>query len=315
MAHEKIVLETADRRLAHSLAGALENLIEPPPAALTLFEEPGAPEHPAAWRIEVYYDSPRDAAALGCALRSITGSPVPEPRTEPVPDLNWVAISQAALPPVRAGRFTVRGTHDRARVPRGPHTIEIDAGEAFGTAHHATTHGCLSAIDMLTRRRPPRSVLDLGCGSGVLAIALARALPRARILASDLDRRSVEVARANMQANGTSGRIRTLVASGLDAPALRRRGAFDLVVANILAGPLRKLSGAVSAAVRPGGHVVLSGVLIPESPAVIAAYLAHGFHLERHSRLAGWSTLVLRRRDPAPRSSVRRPYGSWMLSM
>lgn len=289
----KLVLIETDRDRARQIAGALQDLIEPAPAALTLFEAGSA-----GWRIEAYYDDPQPAAAsLAGEVAALIGDPVPAFVTEVVPDLNWVALSQAALPPVAAGRFTVHGSHDRGRVPQGPNAILIDAGEAFGTAHHATTYGCLGAIDRLTRRRRrAANVLDLGCGSGVLAIAVARALPQARILASDLDRQSVLVARANFAANRVSGSVRAVVADGLGHPALRQRAPFDLLIANILAGPLIALAADIRRAVVPGGCLILSGILIGQAPQVIAAYRTAGFTLADHRRLAGWSTLVMTRR-------------------
>ncbi|MEI9900105.1 MAG: 50S ribosomal protein L11 methyltransferase [Hyphomicrobium sp.] len=206
-----------------------------------------------------------------------------------------MAISQAALPPVRAGRFIVHGSHDRDRIPYGPRSILVDAGEAFGTAHHATTLGCLLAIDRLTRRRNFHRVLDLGCGSGVLAIAASRVLPAASVFASDNDPIAVEVARGNAVGNGAKG-IRFACALGLDHPLLRGAAPFDLVIANILAGPLRALSGDIAAALRGGGLVVLSGILNPEAPAVIAAYHAHGFSLIERRQIGEWTTLTLSRR-------------------
>lgn len=291
----KLVVETPDRDLARTLAGALQDLVEPVPDALTLFEEPRTPPMPPLWRIEAYYADMPEAADVAAALAAALGHPPPPVTVVAVPDENWVALSQAALPPVAAGRFTVHGSHDRHRVPRGPNAILVDAGEAFGTAHHATTHGCLEAIDRLTRRHAFRRVLDLGCGTGVLAIAVARALPHARIMATDLDAQSVLVARANMRANSAAARIRAYAADGLDHPALRRAGAFDLLIANILAGPLIALARTIAGAVAPGGRLVLSGILVPQAPPVVAAYRAAGFHLLTHSRANGWSTLVLRR--------------------
>lgn len=287
----KVVIDDTDRERARRIAGALQDLIEPAPAALTLFE------HGQLWRIEAYYDDPQpDTQWLAATTAEMTGDAPPAVRVEEVPDLNWVALSQAALPPVAAGRFTIHGSHDKARVPQGPNAILIDAGEAFGTAHHATTYGCLAAIDRLTRRGIFRNVLDLGCGSGVLAIAVARALPHARIIASDLDPQSVVVARANFAANGAGNRIAGVVAAGLGHPELRRRARYDLLIANILAGPLVMLAKDISRAVKPGGAVVLSGLLVPQAPEVIAAYRAADFVLVEHTRLAGWATLVLRRR-------------------
>lgn len=297
MSQEKIVIEVAERALAHALAGLMQDVLVPAPAALTLFESaPGAAAGEPGWRIEAYYDEPQDPSELESRLAEAMGKPVPGVRVETVPELNWVALSQAALPPVIAGRFTVHGSHDRGRVAQGPNAILIDAGEAFGTAHHATTYGCLQALDRLTRRRRYQNVLDLGCGSGVLAIAVARAQPWARIVATDIDPQSVRVAAENMKVNGAGPRIRALAASGLDAPEIRRRTPFDLMIANILAGPLIALSGEISAAVAPGGDLVLSGLLVAQAPAVIASYVSKGFRLDSHDRIAGWSTLVLKRR-------------------
>jgi ribosomal protein L11 methyltransferase len=291
MTARKLTLLTPDREAARIMAATLQDFIEPPPDALTLFE---APEE--GWRIEAYFAELPDAEELRTTIAGFTGLDVPHIEVAEVPALNWVAISQAALPPVRAGRFTVHGTHDRGRVARGPNAILIDAGEAFGTAHHATTYGCLAAIDRLTRQRRFRRVLDLGCGSGILAIAVARVMPAAEIVATDMDPTSVDVARQNITANTGPGRVATYVAAGLGHPRLRRRQPFDLVVANILADPLMRLARDIRRVVAPGGKLVLSGILIPQAPAVIAAFADQGFALDRHDRVTGWSTLTLSRR-------------------
>jgi ribosomal protein L11 methyltransferase len=287
----KLSLRTTENGLAYALAGAIENLNHPRPCAVTWFED-----GPGAWRVEVYYSEPPDVATLAARLQGILGRPLPPLELASVPDRNWVAISQAALPPVIAGRFVVHGSHDRGRIPHGPNAILIDAGEAFGTAHHATTLGCLMAIDRLTRSRSFHRVLDLGCGSGVLAIAAARALPRAEVFATDSDPLSISVAAANAKANGVGRRIVLACARGLAHPSLRHAAPFDLVIANILAAPLRDLAAALGKALRRGGVLVLSGLLDPEAPAVTAAYTAQGFALLEHRRIAGWSTLTLSRR-------------------
>ncbi len=290
MATTKLSVRTDDYDLARSIAGALETILLPEPDAVTLFED-GA----GAWRIEAYGASLPAAHAIAADLEAAVGRPVPDVERAAVPDLNWVAISQAALPPVIAGRFVVHGSHDAKRIPRGPGAILIDAGEAFGTAHHATTLGCLLAIDRLTRRRRYARVLDLGCGSGVLAIAAARALRGAQILATDSDPLAVEVAQANAAANGAR-HIAFACACGLDHPWLRHAAPFDLVIANILAGPLRALAADIGKSTSRGGNVVLSGLLNWEAPSVIAAYAAHGFAVREHARIAGWSTLTLIKR-------------------
>ena len=287
MSRFKVSLPAADADRARSIQGALENAVYPAPDAVTLFESG------PAYLIEAYFADAPDAAAVSQALVDALGLASDLDIAE-VPDLNWVAISQAALPPVGAGRFTIHGSHDRGRVPRGPNTIEIDAGEAFGTAHHATTLGCLEAIDRLSRRRAMGRVLDLGCGTGVLAIAAARVWRRAAVTASDIDAEAVRVTRDNARLNGMGGRIAARVAAGL--PRASVRSGWDLVVANILAGPLIELAPAIARAVRRGGLVVLSGILVPQAPQVLAAFAAAGFARIEHRRIAGWSTLVLVRR-------------------
>ena len=296
MSAHKIVFNEPDRSTAHAIAAALQDLFDPGPSALTLFEHPPEGDTGAHWRIEAYYDDKPDAVALNATLHDMLGRALPQGSLADVPALNWVALSQAALPPVRAGRFTVHGSHDTDRVPRGPFSILIDAGEAFGTAHHATTYGCLLALDRLMRSAQFENVLDLGCGSGVLAIAVARVNPHAHIIATDLDEQSVAVAAENMRLNGVGQRITTLCADGLSAPALRRAQPFDLIIANILAGPLIKLSSSIVAALEPQGVLVLSGILTHQAPSVLAAYNAHGVSLASHARINGWSTLVLQKR-------------------
>lgn len=287
----KVSLRTRQHDEARTIVGVLENLVHPGPEAVSCFEE-----GPDAWRIEAYFAELPNLADLTVRLTVATGRRLPPIEAESVPDLNWVAISQAALPPVTAGRFVVHGSHDRERIPPGPNAIEIDAGEAFGTAHHATTHGCLLAIDHWARAHGAHRVLDLGCGSGVLAIAAARALPRANILASDCDPKAVAVATRNARANGVGERITFVCARGLAHAWLRHGAPYDLVIANILAAPLRTLAPQITRAVRPGGTLVLSGLLIPEAASLVARYVALGFALLQHRRIAGWSTLTLRKR-------------------
>lgn len=291
MALQKLVADFSDRDLAHHAASTLQDFAEPAPDALTVFEN-----GPGSWRLEAFFNEWAEGRDVGSEIAPIIGKSLPPFIIEDVPDLNWVAISQAALPPVTAGRFVIHGSHDRGRVARGPSTILIDAGEAFGTAHHATTLGCLLAIDRLTRSEAFDTVLDLGCGSGVLAIAVAKVLPGADIIATDMDAQSVMVAAENMRLNGVANRISTAVAAGVNHPWLRQSPPFGLVIANILAGPLIKLAPSLARTVARGGTLLLSGILIPQAPQVIAAYLASGFQLERHDRIVGWSTLTLRRR-------------------
>ncbi|MCH9765740.1 MAG: 50S ribosomal protein L11 methyltransferase [Alphaproteobacteria bacterium] len=305
MTQHKIVIELGARDAAHRAAGHLQELLQPTPDALTVFEVADPSDSTddvngsitnKLWRIEAYFQDMEDADKLLRNMRDCLGTPTPPLRLEPVPDRNWVALSQAALPPVRSGRFTIYGSHDRHRIARGPGSILIDAGEAFGTAHHATTYGCLLALDQTTRRTTIRNALDLGCGSAVLSIALARAAPAARITATDLDAQSVVVARDNIRRNGMQRHVRAITANGLHHPTLRQRLPFDLVVANILARPLIQLAGDIAQATTVGGTLILSGILTQQSPQIQAHYCAHGFQVSSKVDMDGWTTLNLLRR-------------------
>ncbi len=212
---------------------------------------------------------------------------------EAVPEANWVALSQAALPPIRAGRFVVHGSHDRARFALHRLAIEIEAGEAFGSGHNATTALCLEALDRLVRRRRFARVLDLGCGSGVLGIAAARVLPAARVLASDNDPIATAIARDNARLNRVAERVRVVTAAGFAHPALRAAQPFDLVLANILPGPLIALAPAMRQALTHGGIAVLSGLLRPQVREVAAAYRAHGLRMLQCEQREGWAALAL----------------------
>jgi ribosomal protein L11 methyltransferase len=298
MLPHKLIAEVADRGRAMRIAGVLQDLIEPPPDALSVFEDASGDGASRLWRIEAYFAERRDGPALASELEALTGEPAPTFLSADIPDLNWVALSQAALPPVRAHRFTVHGQHDRARVPQGPNAILVEAGEAFGTAHHATTFGCLVAIDRLARTVHFKRILDLGCGSGVLAIAAARVWPHAAIHGVDIDRPSVLVARENAKANGSEGRIAFHCGAGVALPRIRQAAPFDLIIANILAGPLVQLAPELRRHTTAGGLVLLSGLLDREAARVSATYRAQGFALVAHRRYDGWSTLLLVNRAP-----------------
>ena len=281
-------------------ASLLTELAEPRALAVTLFED-----GPASFLVEAYYETEPSLGAVAEALSALrTG--LGEAVLEAVPDQNWVALSQAALPPIAAGRFLVHGSHDRARVGARRTAIEIEAGEAFGTGHNATTALCLEAIDRLTRRRRFARVLDLGCGTGVLAIAAARVLPGARVLAVDNDPLATAIARTNARLNGVGRRVRVIDASGFAHPLLRPARAFDLVLANLLPGPLIALAPAMRRALRPGGIAVLSGLLDHQAREVGASYCAAGFRLLARSRRAGWTVLTLVRVARPSTGSGRR---------
>jgi ribosomal protein L11 methyltransferase len=285
----KLRIRVADLDAGRSVSGLLGEVIEPSPLAVTLFEDQ-AP----AFVVETYYEHEPSAPHIDRALAHL-GPRIGSAVVETVPDENWVAISQAALPPILAGRFIVHGSHDRARVGVRPLAIEIEAGEAFGTGHNATTSGCLEAIDALTRRRRFARVLDLGCGTGLLGIAAARVLPGARVVASDNDPIATDIAKANTRLNRVAARVRVVTASGFAHPLLRRPQSFDLVVANILPRPLIALAPSMRAALPPGGVTVLSGLLNHQAHEVRARYHALGFRLLSARRHAGWTVLALER--------------------
>jgi ribosomal protein L11 methyltransferase len=216
-----------------------------------------------------------------------------------LPDVDWIKLSQEGLPPVRAGRFFVYGAHDAGEVPKGVLPIRIEAGLAFGTGHHETTALCLGALSDLAKRRAYRNVLDLGCGTGLLAIGAAK-LWKHRVLASDIDPVAVEVTRENARANGVSSLIAGVVADGLAAPALSAHAPYDLIIANILAEPLTRLAPSIVRALAPGGSLVLSGLLRWQENLVLCFYRPHGLVLRAVRRENAWSALVLER-PSAPR--------------
>ncbi len=241
------------------------------------------------WRLDAYPTSDGDAAAI-IALLSERGL---KAAAAPLADADWLALALSGLPPVKAGRFFVYGAHDKGRVPANVVDLRIEAGAAFGTGHHGTTAGCLSAFDAaLKARRFPR-VLDVGTGTGVLAIAAARTGSRV-IVGSDIDPISVRIARENARLN--RARVRFAAADGLAHRDIARAAPFDLVFANILARPLVRLAQPIRTALRPGGVAILSGLLRHQERHVRAAYLARGFALQRRLHRDAWATLVLRRR-------------------
>ncbi|WP_062204531.1 50S ribosomal protein L11 methyltransferase [Aureimonas sp. AU12] len=217
---------------------------------------------------------------------------------EDLPEIDWMAQVLAELKPVRAGRFLVHGAHDRERVRANDLSIEIEAGQAFGTGHHGTTAGCLSMIETVIRRRRPAVALDLGTGSAVLAIAVAK-LARIPVLATDIDPVAVAVARENVRANGVHDFVSLATATGFSAPAFREFAPFDFIVANILAGPLMKLAPTLARHLTPDGDVILSGILARQRNAVLAAYRQQGLFHRQTLRREEWVTLHLRRnRNP-----------------
>ena len=257
----------------------------------------------ARWRLQILFDAPPDMAAWKKRLGGIAKSM--DMQNAPIqgghlPDQDWVRHTNIVNAPIQAGRFYLYGAHDAGSTPPGARPLLLDAGLAFGTGRAPSTYGCLLAIDRLAKRKTFRKTLDFGCGSGVLAMAAARCMAAdAVLLAADIDPVAVEVAKNNARLNGLNSagaaRIRCLVANRPGAPLLRKAGPYDLVLANILAGPLRGMARDLSRRVAPGGFLVLSGLLAHEDAAVFAAYRSQGLRLEQRIAREGWHTLVLTR--------------------
>lgn len=278
-----------DREDAERLSAVLSELYWPPPDAVGMFEADGG-----RWQLDAYFpDRPEErdfrnflaAHDLGDSFFLISS----------IADTDWVALTQSRLHPVRAGKFLIHGSHDRRTVARNRWSIEIDAAQAFGTAHHGSTQGCLEMLDILGKEERFANGLDLGTGTGVLAIVAAR-LWRARVLASDIDPVATQTAEANVRANGVSRYVTSVTATGLAHREIRRRAPYDLITANILARPLMALAPPAARVTKSGSLVVLSGIIRAQSARVAAAYRAAGFTRHRKITIGDWVTLSLRRR-------------------
>jgi ribosomal protein L11 methyltransferase len=249
----------------------------------------------AAWRFELLAPARPDRAAFETRLAlaaAAAGVARPVLVIARLPDRDWLAENRGQFPPLSVGRFFIHGACFQGRVPAGRIGLALDAGLAFGSGTHESTRGCLLAIDRLARGRRFRKPLDLGCGSGILALAIARrwGVPT---VAADVDPTAVAVARANARRNGVTRLVRPVVSDGLRARALRRSGPYDLIVANILARPLARLAPQMARLSARRGVVVLSGILAEQAAGVAAAYCAEGLIVRRRIQLGPWSTLVL----------------------
>jgi ribosomal protein L11 methyltransferase len=258
-------------------------------AAIAAFEGPDG-----RWDITVHFAEAPDQASIRELVGLAAGDDVAHGIIfDTIEAKDWVKTTLEGLVPVRAGRFIVHGSHDRAKVAPNQLGIEIEAALAFGTGHHGTTRGCLLLLDHVLRAYRPRRVLDVGTGTGVLAIAAAKAL-QSKVLASDIDPLSVLTARENARLNGAGNWVQTIQASGFSAPEFAEHGPFDLVLANILANPLKQMATPMTHHLARSAMVILSGLLPPQATGVIAAYRARGLVLLKHLQIEGWSSLLMR---------------------
>lgn len=276
---------------ARAIADIISESFDPAEVATAAFEEQDLAEG-ASWAMEAYFGEAPDEDSVRDLIRLVAPDHADKAEFLTLDKKDWVASSLEGLAPVAIGRFVIHGAHDRDRLPPSRIGIEIEAALAFGTGHHGTTKGCLSAIAAYGKQRRPARTLDVGTGTGVLAMAAAR-LFHAPVVASDIDRVAVVTAQANAKANRAAPHIHFLHAPGLGAGEFRRQGPYNLIVANILLAPLKAIARPLRRLLAPGGTVVLSGLLPSHANAALAAYRAQGLRLKRRRDIEGWTTLEL----------------------
>ena len=279
---------STDGPTAQRIGDLLAESFDAEEVATSAFEQPDG-----RWTLAVHFRSHPDETAVRALIASAAGTATADALVfETLAPTDWVRKSLEGLKPVEAGRFVVHGAHDRARMQPNRIGIQIEAALAFGTGHHGTTRGCLLALDRIIKGREPRTILDIGTGTGVLAIAAAKALRRP-VLASDIDARAVGIARDNARINRVGAAVKVVHTAGLRARSLRGRARYGLIFANILLDPLKALATPMARLVAPNGHVVLSGLLAAQASTALASYRARGLVLARRIPLEGWMTLVL----------------------
>lgn len=285
---------TCDERRARAVADIIVETFDPTETAAAAFEE----DNGAYWAVEIYFAAAPDEESIRDLIAAVSDVETGQKaQFLQIAKQDWVQNALSGLKPVRAGRILVHGAHDRAHRRANDIGVEIEAALAFGTGHHGTTLGCLRALDQILKRRRPRHILDVGTGTGVLAIAAARLL-RQTVASGDIDLVAVDTARANAQRNGAGAFVRPVLAAGLRHPSLI--GQYDLIFANILAKPLRLLAPAIAQAASFDAELVLSGLLGRDVAGVLAAYRAQNFFLAQRSDIDGWATLRLSRSGASP---------------
>jgi ribosomal protein L11 methyltransferase len=289
MAQVRLFARTSPKARAESFYTSLESAFEDDGLPIALVElDEAADEH----EVSLYMEQ---ADASGIArFGELAAEAGLEPGREDLPEIDWVAHTLEVLKPVRAGRFVLHGAHDRDEIGPDEIGIEIEAGLAFGTGHHGTTAGCLQLISDVVPRARPRNALDLGAGSAVLAIAIAKLAP-IPVLATDIDPVATAVAAENVALNGVADHVLCETAVGFHHPVFAKRSPFDLIVANILAGPLMELAPQMAAHAASGGTLILSGILDRQHDGVVSVYAENGFRHVETVRLEGWVAIHLKR--------------------
>jgi ribosomal protein L11 methyltransferase len=278
----------ADEATAKRLASILAETFDHEAVAASAFESPNG------WAVEAHFALDPDREKVVDLVRAVAGETTARAiRFEILEPKDWIAASLEGLVPVPVGRFVVHGAHDRVKVPSNRIGIEIEAALAFGTGHHGTTQGCLAALERIAKTKRPKRILDIGTGTGVLAIAAARVWHRA-VAACDIDPQSVTIAHANAEANRAGAYVRVVQAAGVNAPAIRGRR-YDIVFANILVPVLKNLARPVRALSAKRATIILSGLLPEQANAALAVWRAQGFVLSRRDLVDGWVTLTLAR--------------------
>jgi ribosomal protein L11 methyltransferase len=305
VARVTLTISNLSHEQAHEWAELIENDFAIEPFAVTINE---TDETNALWETVVWFED--HEAAIAARQHLVT----PGATIAPVPDVDWVRRSLEGLAPVIAGRFFLHGSHDRHVRRAGGISLEIDAGTAFGTGHHGTTAGCLSALDDILKRQRPKRILDLGCGTGVLAIAAAHAL-KTKALATDIDAEAVRVTINNARLNGVGPLLKGLTAAGLHHAGIKQEAPFELIFANILARPLAFLAQGLSTMLQPGGHLILSGLTADQLRWIRACYVNRGLATAKIIRNGNWVALVMRKpgtkKRPTQIGAGRLSAGSW----
>lgn len=290
-----------NRAEGESLAGDISPLalLDPPPVLMTNEPDPARPDD---WRLHAYFESEPSGEMLAMLRAMVPSAAGVEPLVEKLGEEDWVTLSQQGLEPIQAGRFFIHTPAHRDNIPPNAVPLEIDAGRAFGTGQHETTTGCLLALDrMKAGGASVSNILDCGTGTGLLAFAALKLWPAARVAASDIDPVSIEVTQENAAINQirlgrARGQVELAVAAGMDHPRLRARAPYDLIIANILAGPLVELAPSITKALEAGGRLILAGLLDHQAEKVAMAYRRQGLMMSFSIVRGDWPTLVMRKR-------------------